>query len=110
MVLEQVGGLNRGLVSAADENDAAALKLHRGCRRDWLGGGRQQRCHLWSRLFCLTRPAGGLANVAKLYWVLAANLGSDIREQDCLLGTSYRQRAIFGGDRLEAIKLSTTEM
>jgi hypothetical protein len=110
MVLEQAGGLDRSLVSSADEDDAATLNFDRGRRRDRLGGCREQGCHLWSRLFRLARPASGLANVGKLNWVLAADLGGDIAELRGLLGTSYRERVVFRRDRLEAVEFSAAEM
>ena len=63
MVVEQLGGFDRALVAAVDQDDAFARQAHQREIRHRLGGGGEQRRHLRPGRRALARPAGGLADV-----------------------------------------------
>ena len=74
MVGEAARRLDRGLVAAVDQGDAAAFhgdELHGG----GLGGGGEKRRHLRAGIESLRRPAGVLADVREGEPLLRAGLG-----------------------------------
>ena len=110
MVLEQLACLDRGLVAAADEDDAAALQVDQRHRRRGLGRGRQQRRHFRPRLRRFTGPSRGLAEVDELNWRCASTFRGRIGKQRRLLRASDRQRRVACRDCPEPIELGAAQL
>nr|WP_244642965.1 hypothetical protein [Bradyrhizobium symbiodeficiens] len=110
MVLQQIAGLDRGLVAAVDQDDSAALQLDHFHGRGDFSRGSQQRGHLRPRALGVIGPSGGLADVGKLYRIRTIIFGGDLRKQRRLPCAGDCKRTIVGCDYSKSPKLGTAEL
>src|SRR5262249_49118178 len=107
MLPQPVPGLNRTLVAAIDENDAAAFEMDIRGLRQRLDRGRCERRHLGTGPRRLARPAAGLAQIDKAQ---AAALARGLTESWRLLCAADRHRYAGRGELAEPVELGTAEL
>ena len=110
MLGEQPRGFDRAFVAAVDQRDAFARQADQREIRHRLGGGRDQRGHLRSRLRGIRRPAGGLAHVHECERRRLLQIGGDFGEKRRFLRAADDQRVTLRGGRAEPLDLGAAEM
>ena len=111
LVGEPPAGLDRGLVAAVDQDDAAARQRHdRGRGGRGLGRHRHQRRRLGAGFRAGVAPARGLADVGEGELAGEAELLGDLGEQRRLLRAADRHRVGAAQDRPHPVELGAAEL
>ena len=106
---ETLRRLDRDLVAAIDQRDAAAFQRHQRDRRHLFACCGNQRRGFWSRRGGILRPAAGLADVDEGELGLRTTL-RDFPKQRLFLGTGNRDRRAFSERLLEKVEVEAAKL